>query len=633
MITVSIDATDPDSSSDEAPPAAATSSSSTAPPTTPSKKAAARKRAALRKKNSKLGLTGSTEGTDSDVSLSSVGGIARSLVPPVPSLKVGQQQQQKKQQVEEKVEASGLEDAVEKVKEEVAKVPEAVKKATEEVVPSVPEIKVPQVVLSAETPSASAEPTADDLSDSDAETQPGSYSDDDLSDAEDAPVTSLPAHAPSPPPAKAAPVEAYTGADHEAGKKVRAIITRSIWGIFMIASFIGIVSMGHVYIIALVFIIQAVVFSELSGLFDAGYSSSHPAVGNGGSREREARRRGRREERNRWSRRMSWYFFAATNYFLYGESLIYYFKHILTMQASFLPSTFSFAQHHRLISFGLYVIGFVSFVANLQRAQLRRQFGLFGWIHMSLLLIVVSSHFIVNNILEGLIWFWQPVSLVIMNDIAAYACGMLFGRHQLIKLSPKKTVEGFVGAFFVTIIFAVVWGTYFMRFNYMICPVQDLATNILSDMQCTPNRVFVWRSFPLPESIQSALYSVTGRKFASIPWAPFQLHSIVMAIFASLVAPFGGFFASGFKRAFNIKDFGASIPGHGGMTDRMDCQFLMGLFSYVYYASLIRETHVTVGTVLQLALTSLSTEEQLELLHDLTKLLTNKGVYAATTPY
>lgn len=52
-----------------------------------------------------------------------------------------------------------------------------------------------------------------------------------------------------------------------------------------------------------------------------------------------------------------------------------------------------------------------------------------------------------------------------------------------------------------------------------------------------------------------------------------------MAIFASLVAPFGGFFASGFKRAFNIKDFGQSIPGHGGMTDRMDCQ-------YVWYLTL-----------------------------------------------
>ena len=32
---------------------------------------------------------------------------------------------------------------------------------------------------------------------------------------------------------------------------------------------------------------------------------------------------------------------------------------------------------------------------------------------------------------------------------------MTMGRTQLIALSPKKTVEGFVGAFFTTIIFGV----------------------------------------------------------------------------------------------------------------------------------------------------------------------------------
>lgn len=51
-----------------------------------------------------------------------------------------------------------------------------------------------------------------------------------------------------------------------------------------------------------------------------------------------------------------------------------------------------------------------------------------------------------------------------------------------------------------------------------------------------------------------------------------QFHAVVLATFASIIAPFGGFFASGFKRGFKIKDFGDSIPGHGGMTDRMDCQ-------------------------------------------------------------
>lgn len=46
---------------------------------------------------------------------------------------------------------------------------------------------------------------------------------------------------------------------------------------------------------------------------------------------------------------------------------------------------------------------------------------------------------------------------------------------------------------------------------------------------------------------------------------------MIMSIFASLIGPFGGFFASGMKRALNIKDFANIIPGHGGMTDRMDC--------------------------------------------------------------
>lgn len=129
-----------------------------------------------------------------------------------------------------------------------------------------------------------------------------------------------------------------------------------------------------------------------------------------------------------------------------------------------------------------------------------------------------------------------------------------------------------------------------------------------------------------------------------IPYFPYQLHLLVFAIFASLVAPFGGFFASGFKRAFDIKDFGHSIPGHGGMTDRMDCQyvkcqrpctaklkfarFLMGVFTYVYYSSLIREHHVTVGSILQMIVSGLTVEEQLELMRDLKKYMQGRGITA-----
>lgn len=113
-----------------------------------------------------------------------------------------------------------------------------------------------------------------------------------------------------------------------------------------------------------------------------------------------------------------------------------------------------------------------------------------------------------------------------------------------------------------------------MRFEYMICPARDLGQNAFSDISCTPNRVFIWREFSLWPPVRVALSTLLGRPVATIPYAPYQIHLLVMSCFASLVAPFGGFFASGFKRAFNIKDFGHSIPGHGGMTDRMDCQYV-----------------------------------------------------------
>jgi hypothetical protein len=99
------------------------------------------------------------------------------------------------------------------------------------------------------------------------------------------------------------------------------------------------------------------------------------------------------------------------------------------------------------------------------------QFTQFCWTHMTLLLVVFQAHFIVNSIFEGLIWFFLPVCLVVTNDIFAYICGMLWGRTPLIRLSPKKTVEGFIGGWICTIVIGGGIAYSLSQFKYMICPV------------------------------------------------------------------------------------------------------------------------------------------------------------------
>ncbi|PVG02509.1 hypothetical protein CPB86DRAFT_725686 [Serendipita vermifera] len=377
----------------------------------------------------------------------------------------------------------------------------------------------------------------------------------------------------------------------EQQKKKKDTGNRIISALILASGFLALLLAGHIYMIILVILIQSLVYREITQLFQG--------------------------TRDPWSKTLNWYFFAIANYFFYGENIIYYFKHVVFSEAVFHP----FAANHRFISFMLYIFGFMGFVASLKKNYLQRQFSLFGWVHMTLLLIVVSSHFIVDNILEGMIWFWLPASLVICNDIAAWFWGVTMGRTQLFALSPKKTVEGFVGALFTTIILGFFWASFFMRYDYMICPVKDLGVSAWSGLTCKPNPIFVWREFELAQPAAAVASFLCGRTITHIPWAPFQFHALVMACFASLVAPFGGFFASGFKRAFNIKDFGQSIPGHGGMTDRMDCQFLMGIFSYVYYTNLLRVNDITVSSILQLVINGLTREEQLQLLSELKRIV------------
>ena len=78
--------------------------------------------------------------------------------------------------------------------------------------------------------------------------------------------------------------------------------------------------MGHICMIILVFICQTIVYREVTRLFTL--MDSKPV---------EDRRK------DPWSKTLNWYFFATANYFLYGESIIYYFK-VPTMFRYSLPA-------------------------------------------------------------------------------------------------------------------------------------------------------------------------------------------------------------------------------------------------------------------------------------------------------
>ncbi|KAF3850489.1 hypothetical protein F7725_012261 [Dissostichus mawsoni] len=124
--------------------------------------------------------------------------------------------------------------------------------------------------------------------------------------------------------------------------------------------------------------------------------------------------------------------------------------------------------------------------------------------------------------------------------------------------------------------------------RYFVCPVEFNNDSNRFQVDCEPSELFQLQDYALP----SVLESFTG--WTTVRLYPFQIHSIALSSFASIMGPFGGFFASGFKRAFKIKDFANTIPGHGGIMDRFDCQYLMATCVNFYIASFIRK-HTAMG--------------------------------------
>lgn len=68
--------------------------------------------------------------------------------------------------------------------------------------------------------------------------------------------------------------------------------------------------LGHAYMILLVMLCQTAVYREVTALFSIKYIEGEDTS----------------MAKDPWSKTLNWYFFAVANYYLYGESIIYYFK-------------------------------------------------------------------------------------------------------------------------------------------------------------------------------------------------------------------------------------------------------------------------------------------------------------------
>uniref|UniRef100_A0A061S1F2 Phosphatidate cytidylyltransferase n=1 Tax=Tetraselmis sp. GSL018 TaxID=582737 RepID=A0A061S1F2_9CHLO len=339
-------------------------------------------------------------------------------------------------------------------------------------------------------------------------------------------------------------------------------------------------------------------------------------------------------------RAQQWYFFFVATVYMYGRFVRKNLWSEITTDRRLMKVFGGLLRKHNLVSFSLYVAGFIMFVLSLRKRMYLYQFGQYAWTHMILLTVFMPSSFFVSNIFEGIIWLLLPCSLIFTNDIAAYLAGFFFGRTPLIKLSPKKTWEGFVGGLVGTVAAAILLSSVMGRFKWLTCPRTDLSIGYLScpDDPLYQPRVFTLRDLDpwVPDVVIEHLADLARQPWApqwligsvmsvEITAQPIQIHACFLAVFASLIGPFGGFFASGFKRAFKVKDFGRSIPGHGGMTDRMDCQILMAMFSYLWYHNIIRTAEATVSDVMDMV-TSMGRADQLELINRLLEFASSEGL-------
>jgi len=141
-------------------------------------------------------------------------------------------------------------------------------------------------------------------------------------------------------------------------------------------------------------------------------------------------------------------------------------------------------------------------------------------------LVIFFSMSNINGVYDPLIIFIF-LNLIWISDSAAYVFGINFGKRPLLKsVSPKKSIEGFIGGLIFSVLLSIIFSAY-LEIN-----------------------------------------------FSLIQW-------IIIGLSTSILGTLGDLVQSQFKREAGVKDSGKWLPGHGGLYDRMDSIIFAAPFIYL----------------------------------------------------